>query len=189
MLRRRRRVALVLVSSIWVWVSACDATYEDDRSDAGVSRGNDAVAADLAVARTDAVAEGGGSVAADTGILEASPGAATVLRGLMMGRRSYNASGAVELELTPERRVLVFGDDFTVQAVPGPVVVLSKRESLGTSIRPDLGDLELGELQMLRGSQSYALPASQDGPWDYAWVYCKPFTVEIARAKLERVAP
>ena len=87
-------------------------------------------------------------------------------------------------QLANGRFVLDLSADFGVSGVPGPVVVLSTRPDLGTSIEPTLGDVEVAELRASSGAQSYDLGPTFNAP--YVWVYCKPFGVEIARAALVR---
>ena len=69
--------------------------------------------------------------------------------------------------------------------LPGPVVILSSRESLGRSLDRD-EDLELGRLTSTRGAQTYSVPILDDGR-RVAWVFCKPYGVEVARAVLTEV--
>ena len=98
--------------------------------------------------------------------------------------RDYRASGSAEVVRLADGTVEVrFGDDFDVARVPGPVVVLSYRDRLGSEIEPALGDVELGVLINERGAQTYVVPGNLDDR-DFVWVYCAPFGLEVGRAAL-----
>ncbi|MGF1467735.1 MAG: hypothetical protein ACFCGT_16545 [Sandaracinaceae bacterium] len=109
-----------------------------------------------------------------------------IATGRWEGRTGYRASGSVSLIRTAAGDLeLVFGDDFDSQAVPGPIVVLSRRERLGRGAPDEAeGDVSLGVLQAVDGGQTYPVPPGH-GDARYAWVYCFPFQVEVARARLE----
>lgn len=110
-----------------------------------------------------------------------------VLRGVWGGRGGYEAEGTVELiALAAGGYSLRMGDDFSVGRVPGPVVALSTREAIGSALSDAAGDITLGVLTANSGAQSYAAPEAATGAV-YAWIYCQPFGVEIARATLEEV--
>lgn len=116
----------------------------------------------------------------------ADPGAAGVVAsGTFEGRAGHAGAGTAELVREADGRVVLrFGSDFAVSGVPGPVVVLSSRDALGGAIDATKGDLHLGALASSSGGQSYPVPGG-DGGRRWAWVYCEPFAVEIARARLE----
>ena len=120
----------------------------------------------------------------------ASGGAADTLiaSGTFEGRHGEQGRGDVRLwRRAAGGFALELGTDFAASAVPGPVVVLSTRTDLGIEINPALGDLEVGALPAPSGAQviSFAAPPETRR---YAWVFCKPFGLEIARAAL-RDAP
>ncbi len=105
--------------------------------------------------------------------------------GQWSGLRSYSAAGSAEVAISDEgTTVLRFSDDFSVSGVPGPFVVLSSRPSIGSSIDPGQGDIEIGPLESNRGAQTYEIPVDAAN-LPYVWIFCKPFGVEIARAELE----
>ncbi|CAN0592616.1 unnamed protein product, partial [Laminaria digitata] len=107
-----------------------------------------------------------------------------VAEGPWQGRADYQASGTASLLMRADGQFeLRFSDDFTVSRVPGPVVVLSRRESLSGGIQPQQGDVELGVQAERSGAQSYVLPAGADDR-RYVWIYCKPFGLEVGRARL-----
>jgi hypothetical protein len=163
----------------------CDAIYEDLRPTTAPTRPpSDGGGADGGGALDGGAPVGGGDAAA------VADGGATpepLARGTWRGRTGYSASGTVTLERAPDGALHVrFEDDFDSQSVPGPVVVLSTRSELGSAIDPAAGDLELGVLESPRGPQRYAAPPEAVGAL-YAWIYCLPFGVEVARAPLAPV--
>jgi hypothetical protein len=106
----------------------------------------------------------------------------TIASGPFMGRAGHSAAGTASLVTKSDgSEELRFGSDFTVTGVPGPVVVLTMRDAIGTSIDPSQGDLELGTLKSTSGAQSYPLPNGDLGR-RRAWVFCKPFGVEVGKA-------
>ena len=126
---------------------------------------------------------GGSSEAAPAD--SAAPQAGTLASGSWEGRTGHLGRGSAELYRTAAGKVeLRFGADFSTSAVPGPVVVLSSRASLGNRVEPAKGDLDLGALKAASGAQSYPLPGG-DGGRRFAWVFCEPFGLEIARAPLK----
>ncbi|HJL18824.1 MAG TPA: hypothetical protein RMH99_24390 [Sandaracinaceae bacterium LLY-WYZ-13_1] len=164
------RPALWLTLAL-VPITGCDAIYEDLRPSGGPADAGP-VAADARTVPDDG---------------DASLAPTSLARGRWEGRTGYSASGGVTLERDPDGSVhLRFEDDFDSQAVPGPVVVLSPRAELGTAIEPAAGDRQLGELERASGPQRYAVPAGAEDA-AYAWVYCLPFGVEVARASLAPV--
>ena len=99
------------------------------------------------------------------------------------GRAGHSGQGTASLVRDADgSERLVFGGDFSVSGVPGPEVVLTSRDSLGTSIDPAT-DLDLGPLQSAAGAQSY--PLADDEGRRRAFIFCKPFGVEVALAVLE----
>lgn len=124
----------------------------------------------------------------DLGALPSDGGAAedVIARGRFTGRAGHAGAGGATLVTAANGRVeLRFDDDFAVSPVPGPVVVLTARESLGTALTD--GDRELGVLGAARGAQTYTV--GTDGGERYAFIFCKPFGVEVARALLVEETP
>ncbi len=108
-----------------------------------------------------------------------------VALGTFEGRGGHSALGSAMVVRTIEGSYeLRLGADFRVSGVPGPVVYLSPRAALGSSI-DSKQDLEIAPLRLLSGAQSYSLvglgPNFQNL---YVWVWCKPFAIEVARAPL-----
>lgn len=108
-------------------------------------------------------------------------------QGTWEGRSGYRASGSASLWTASDDRGFVqFEDDFESTSVPGPFVVVSTRDSLSGGVQESLGDQLLGPLQSVSGSQTYQI-ATGASSLRYVWVYCQPFTVEVARAALTEV--
>lgn len=131
----------------------------------------------------------GGAAAPDGGTLPpgtdaSAPPSFAPRTAMWQGRGGYEASGTVTFERGDNGRLQVrFGEDFSTQGVPGPVVVLSTRESLNGSAPDQAGDFNLGVLQSTSGAQVYEAPPGSENA-RFVWVYCLPFRVEIARATL-----
>ncbi len=147
---------------------ACDASFNDYRAGSRA----------LPDGSSDPVAPEPG------GDLGGLPGLRVLARGTFTGRAGHNGAGTAELRRLEDGSVeLGFGADFSVSAVPGPVVVLTSRSELGTMILPGAGDFELAPLRENNGAQAYPVPGG-DGGRRSAFVFCKPFGVEVARALL-----
>lgn len=174
------RRAAWLLAGLAACSGACDASVvEGSRIPLGDARvSGDGSAADLAPATDGAhpdAAASSGSDAAASGVFA---------RGPFSGRTGHVGRGRAELVRVGSKVELRFSSDFAASTVPGPVVVLTRRASIGSTISTARGDLSLGTLQAASGAQSYVVSGG-DGGRRYAWDYCKPFGVEIARAKLE----
>lgn len=144
----------------------CESTFDDLRPASSL--------ADAGTSMTDAATNGD----AATRVLSA---------GTFEGRTGYIASGSAQIVETGTGFELIFGGDFDVQGVPGPVVYVSDREAIGRDVDP-ARDIDVGVLQASSGMQRYPVPAGAEDA-TYAWVYCRPFRVEVARAPLSPVAP
>jgi hypothetical protein len=108
-------------------------------------------------------------------------------RGTFSGRGSYTGTGEASLVVRMDGSIgLSFDAAFQVSGVPGPVVVLTTRDRLGSAIDTGAGDIEVGALTRNAGAQSYDVTAAALDR-NYVWVFCKPFGVEIARAELVEV--
>lgn len=172
---------------------ACDAGFEDLRPEAvkAAQRGGGPV--DAAAPGLDAAVGGGadGGASPDdagAGRQDAAPPAEEMIlaEGPWMPS-DYPATGASQLvRLADGGFALRFSDDFSTSGVPGPVVVLSTREALGSRLDPGAGDLRLGAMSTVRGAQMYRLPGPP-GDRRRAFVFCEPFGVEVAHAVLEDV--
>ncbi len=171
---RRILGSLLLITSI-----GCEATFVDLRPTEG---------AEAQPPPTGARGRPGEPV----GTTGTTPPAATsndqvIAQGSFEGRAGHAGRGKVSLVAHEDgSRSLRFDDDFFTGGVPGPVVYLSERPVFGQGDAP-IEDLEVAPLRTTRGAQSYGLP--DDVPrYMWVWIWCKPFGVEIARAKLEVVS-
>lgn len=174
----RLHVLLTLVT-----LAGCDATFTDLRPDgAGLSSLPAPDARGPGDAATGVPDDASGPDAAVPDAAEIAP-ATALARGAWVGRADYRASGSVALLRRADGALeLQLGADFSVSGVPGPVVVLSRREALGRRLDPSQ-DLELGPLTANAGAQTYPAPAGADDR-RFAWVFCKPFGLEVGRAEL-----
>jgi hypothetical protein len=111
-------------------------------------------------------------------------GPATVAEGELRGRAGHLGQGRVSLIGYPSGVVeLRFDGEFAVSEVSGPVVLLTARDYIGTSINHDAGDLEIGPLRASAGAQSYFL--RNGGDRRNVFIYCKPYGIEVAKAPLQ----
>lgn len=106
----------------------------------------------------------------------------TVATGTFVGRNHFGQGAAQLVDLGNGQFELRFGDDFAVSMVPDPVVYLSSRSALGNTIDAT-SDLYLGPLSSSSGAQAYTIQGDP-GSRRYAWVYCRPYRVEIALADM-----
>lgn len=174
----------------WVLTSfvlfGCDARFSDLRpEEASLDAGANVI--DAGGAAIDAAPEAATDVA-DASTDDASPEdvseVAVVANGSFEGRGGYDASGHVTLEhLGGDRYALLTSDDFATASVPSPVLLVSDRDALGSRLQPS--DVRIATLSasQLRGAQRFELTLTSIPA--YAWVYCEPFGVETARARLE----
>jgi len=170
--RRVRALTLFTLVSLGWALPACNAGFSDYRpSLAALPDGS----SDPNPAASDLGGDFGGP-----------PGLRVLARGAFTGRAGHNGAGTAELRQLADGSVeLGLGADFSVSAVPGPVVVLTSRSELGTTILPSAGDFELGPLRENNGAQTYPVPGG-DGGRRIAFVFCKPFGVEVARTLLSQ---
>lgn len=176
-----------VVIGVALFAAGCEASFEDlrpEQTDASIL----IVDAGFVDAGRPAVEMDGGSGAPglDAGSEDRdSTGEVVLSAGAWTGRSDYRATGVAEIVRSPDgQSELRLSDDFSVSSVPGPVLVLSFRDRIGSSLDPGQGDVELGPFQ--RDLLSYAIPAGADDRL-YAWIYCRPFRIEVARAALESV--
>ena len=173
--------------------SQIDATEDMRPADAAAADADgDRAPGDSSPDSDSSVTDGALDAAADSEVETSQPDVApprdrVLLRGQMEGRGGYSASGTVELiALAEGGHILRLGADFSVGSVPGPVVALSTRASIGSRLDEGAGDILLDVLARNSGEQSYPAPAVGANA-GYAWIYCQPFGVEIGRAVLEEV--
>lgn len=183
------RLNLLLVPVLWATIIACDASYTSDRSRSDAGSANLALAdaeptSDTHAPLDDGASSSDGAAAVDGGV----PAGGTFAAGNWEGRTGHFGTGSAQLFRRADGVIeLRFSADFaTNDGLPGGVVVLSRRESIGSRIDGSAGDLDLGELKVATGTQAYVVPGGDDGR-RYAWVFCEPFGLEIARAAMEDV--
>lgn len=158
----------ILVSSFLAIVSGCKANFVDERP-AAINR-----VSDLGAPAGDALPFGPGA--------DASGAAGIFAQGTFQGRAGHSGRGGAALFRSSDGSVeLRFDADFSVTPVPGPEVVLTGRDSIGTAINPTM-DLDLGPLRASSGAQAYPVP--DDGGRRNAFVFCRPFGVEVAKAAM-----
>lgn len=178
-------------------VGGCDARFIDLRPESerpGAPDGVDAGPPAREDGGIDDVDGGGGTVDAGGGE-DASPpadggsppedtgtGEEVLAVGSLEGRGGYDAAGTVTLSRTADGYVLELGDDFDSAGVPGPVVVVTPRDALGTSLTGE--DLKVASLEVTSGAMRFELASIPDDP-AYVFIYCEPFGVETARAAME----
>ncbi len=174
--------------------AGCDANFIDLRDPAAIAR---AQRDDPIVIRLDGGSDplGAAGSSPDAGFVDGgafnSAGAPVstddtlTAVGSWGGRSNYRAAGQASYVLRPDGVTeLRFSDDFSVSRVPGPLVVITARPTIGRGgVDPNAGDVPLGTLRSERGSQVYEVPAGAEDRL-YVWVYCDPFSVEVARAEL-----
>jgi hypothetical protein len=169
---------LAVVLSCSAALSACDATFTDLRDLPG-DLGEPDAGSMIATMDPDA----GTNTSTNT---PPPPSERVLARGIWEGRAGHRGEGSVELvEFANGSLELRMGADFLVSGVPGPLVILSTRDALGRNL-VDGDDLQLGRLINSSGAQNYSVPILDDGR-RVAWVFCKPYGVEVARALLSEV--
>ncbi|MEO5579558.1 MAG: DM13 domain-containing protein, partial [Gemmatimonadaceae bacterium] len=91
----------------------------------------------------------------------------------------HRGSGAVRFAVADGVGRLDFGEDFSVDVVPGPFVYVNTTNNPNTG-RP----LRVAALRSNSGAQSYtfAVPAGTSYTWVLVW--CDPFNVSVAEAAI-----
>lgn len=107
-----------------------------------------------------------------------------IASGTFEGRGSYSGSGSASIWKVGSSWEVRLGQDFEVDSVPGPVMVLTRESTLGSSIDASRGDIELGVLESDSGVSVFGLDQDPDDRL-VLWVFCKPFGLEVARAQLQ----
>ncbi len=94
---------------------------------------------------------------------------------------SYTVSGTAILETLENGSLeLQFGSDFSSSSGPGLHVYLS------TANRINSGSLDLGDLKMTSGSQSYQIPGDVEiDTYNWVVIHCVPFNVTFGFAELK----
>ncbi len=91
----------------------------------------------------------------------------------------HRGSGGVQFAVANGVGRLDFGDDFSVEGVPGPFVYVNTTNNANTG-RP----LRVGALKSNRGAQSYSFAVPSDVSYIWVLVWCDPFNVPVAQASI-----
>lgn len=114
-------------------------------------------------------------------------GGTKLLEGPCTGRAGHGCSGNAALFQTESGAIeLRFANNFQVVDIPGGFVYLSQRTDLGsgsTAINSQT-DVDLGALARFAGQQNYAIAQGQEANRTYAWIWCRPYSVEVGRFEL-----
>lgn len=121
--------------------------------------------------------------------VDAGPSSPVLLgSGTFEGRGGYPASGSVRLEqLAAGEYQVVVSDDFSSAAVPGPVILVTPRDAIGTRLSAEDINVTALSAEQIAGAGTYTFSAGSVPDDAYIFIYCEPFGVETARAEL--VAP
>lgn len=167
----------------------CDAIYTDLRPQAGADGGLpvlDAFTTDADLdPGADASVPDGGSPSDGGTPADAGDTSGVTLVGTFEGRGGYDAAGTATLRPSGSELELVLSDDFASAAVPGPVVVVTSRSAIGTSLTAEDTVVARLDGDSVRGGNTFAVPLAEAPSPAYAFIYCEPFGVETARAALE----
>jgi len=114
----------------------------------------------------------------EPGVVAPPPVATSGVTGTFVGV-GHRGNGSVRFTVANGVGRLDFGDDFSVDAVPGPFVYVNTTNNANTG-RP----LRISALRSNRGAQSYTfvLPAGTSYTWVLVW--CDPFNVPVAEAAI-----
>lgn len=189
-----RRAGLLV--PLLVLLAGCEAKFHDLRppdavngspGDVGTGGAGDAAETGPSADSTGgdvSFADGDTGDRPDSSTVEEDAGARIVAEGTFEPR-DYEAQGTARLvELADGSWELRLGSDFQVESTPGPVVVLTTRETMGAEIKPGEGDKELDVLRSDSGADAYEVPGGP-GSRRNAFIFCKPFGGEIGRAIME----
>lgn len=91
----------------------------------------------------------------------------------------HNVSGSATIVIANGAARLSFSADFSTDKVPGPFVYLN------TTNNPNSGQpLRVGALKSLTGAQEYLFTVPAGVAYQYVLLWCDPFNVSMAEAKL-----
>ncbi len=167
--------------------SLADASITDTLPDtAAADAGADTSTADSDAGMTVDASTGSDASMADTGAPDTGTTSTVIAQGRFQGRSGYDAAGGVRIEsLGGSAYVVVLEDDFESAAVPGPAVVVTARDAIGTAlVDADILVTRLTAAQ-IRGPGRYTFDAATLPADPYVFIYCEPFGVETARAATE----
>ncbi len=147
---------------------------------------NEAVATVDDAGQVTAIAPGVALISAETDGVTSNSVRVTVPGSGRMGvfqpkpESTYDCEGDVVLQETDSGGLeIVFGDDFLVSRGPRLAVFLSTTNAVGP------GSLNLGDLQLNSGSQTYpVLEGTRIDDFDWVIIHCVPFNVTFGYAQL-----
>ncbi len=99
--------------------------------------------------------------------------------GRFTGAGGHRGMGSVAFTVDSGRARLEFGDDFSVDGVPGPFVYVNTTNNANTGM-----PLRVAALQRNSGRQVYTflVPAGVSYSWVLVW--CDPFNTPVAEARI-----
>jgi hypothetical protein len=104
-----------------------------------------------------------------------------LLEGTCEDRAGHDCNGNAALFQLPNGQIeLRLASNFNVVNIPGGVMYLSSRQTLGSAVNGST-DVNLGGLNSINGAQNYTVPQGQSTGRTYAWIWCLPFSVEVGR--------
>ncbi|MBA3645865.1 MAG: DM13 domain-containing protein [Gemmatimonadaceae bacterium] len=108
-----------------------------------------------------------------------TPPAGSGVTGGFVGAGGHRGSGGVRFAVANGVGRLDFGDDFSVQGVPGPFVYVNTTNNANTG-RP----LRVAALKSNSGAQSYVFEVPPGVSYTWILVWCDPFNVPVAEASI-----
>lgn len=103
-----------------------------------------------------------------------------VRTGTFQGLAGHHGSGTVKVSMAGDTAIIEFQADFSSTQAPGPYVYLNT----GTDANEGQ-PIRIAALASASGAQTYAAVVPTDVEYAYVLVWCDPFNVGIAAAKLE----
>jgi hypothetical protein len=95
------------------------------------------------------------------------------------GANGHSASGSARILREGNRYVLELGADFRIDSGNTDIYLARQTDTVRA------GDLNLGELRSLTGSQRYELP-NDGSSYDFLVLWCRPFRIPIGVGEWRR---
>lgn len=99
--------------------------------------------------------------------------------GRFVGAGGHLGTGSVRFAVSNGVGRIDFGDDFSMQAVPGPFVYVNTTNNANTG-QP----LKVAALKSNGGAQSYLFAVPPGVSYTWVLVWCDPFNVPVAEASI-----
>lgn len=100
-------------------------------------------------------------------------------KGQFSGRSGHKVSGTVEIVKTSSGYEVRLADNFKIDGAPGPYLGFGQNGKY-------VFKTEFSKLRKKRGKQSYTVPSKIDvNKYDTFFIWCKPYKVPLAIAKLD----